>query len=342
MTESLRVIDFGCSPPLRSQTLWHAIGYGVSAGAPATLSFTRPAAPYVCLGYHGGTDEVDHDYCRANGLPVLRRMVGGGPVYLDADQLLFQICLPARAVPAARWQALRMLLEPAVTSFRELAVPAALDDDLEICVGGRKICGHGAGQIEQAVVVCGNLIERFDHERATRVLALADPAQVDQTLALMRRFVAATPVAPEAFRAAMIGAYAAALGLSAVAGDLTGPERTALADLDERFTSDTWLAGPDRPAPPVGAGARVRRVKVRAGVWTFSATCDGAQVVASVVRGAVDQVRLRASGLNGSSHEAELALTGVPLQSVAQVLAGFGAPGRRLAAAFAAAERGRL
>ena len=286
MAEPLRVIDFGCASPLRSQTLWHAIGYGVSAGAPATLSFTRPAAPYVCIGYHRGIEEVDHDYCRANGLPVFRRMVGGGPVYLDADQLFFQVCLPARALPAARWQALSVLLEPAVTAFRAVGVPADLADDLEICVGDRKICGHGAGQIEDAVVVCGNLIERFDHERASRVLAMADPDQRDQTLALMRRFVAATPVDPAAFQAAMISAYAAALGLAAVPGELTGTERSAVAELDERFTSAGWLAGPDRPAPAgrcraacspgQGAGRRVD---------ASQRTCDGATVAASVVRG---------------------------------------------------------
>ena len=107
---ALRVVDFGLSSPLRSQTLWHAIGFGVSAGAPTTLSFTRPAAPYVCLGYHGALDDVDQEYCRAHGLPVLRRMVGGGTVYLDADQVFFQICLPAQAVPPVRWRALRMLL----------------------------------------------------------------------------------------------------------------------------------------------------------------------------------------------------------------------------------------
>ena len=61
MADSLRVIDFGVSSPLRSQTLWHAVAYGVSAGAPATVSFTRPAAPYVCLGYHGALDEVALD-----------------------------------------------------------------------------------------------------------------------------------------------------------------------------------------------------------------------------------------------------------------------------------------
>jgi lipoate-protein ligase A len=335
------VLDFGRSSPLRSQTLWHAVGYGVSAGAPATLSFTRPTAPYVCLGYHGALDEVDIEYCRAEGLPVLRRMVGGGTVYLDADQLFFQICLPARAVAPARWQALRSLLEPAVAAFRAVGVPAALDGDLEICVGDRKVCGHGAGQIEDAVVVCGNLIQRFDHERAARVLALPDPAQREQTLVLMRRFVAATPVDPAAFQAAMVSAYAAALGLSAVPGELTATERTAVADLDGRFSGERWLAGPVRPLP-AAAGPRACRVKVRAGVWTLTSQHDGAQVTASVVRGRVDRVRLRAGGSDWPAHQAELAVTGVPWGSVADVLAGFGDPGRRLAVACTAAGLGTL
>jgi lipoate-protein ligase A len=336
------VVDFGLSSPLRSQTLWHAIGYGVSAGAPTTLSFTRPAAPYVCLGYHGALDEVDHEYCRAHGLPVLRRMVGGGTVYLDADQVFFQICLPARAVPPVRAQALRMLLEPAVTAFRSVGVPAALDDDLEICVGDRKVCGHGAGQIEDAVVVCGNLIQRFDHERAARVLALPDPAQREHTLALMHRFVAATPVDPAAFQAAMVSAYSAALGLGAVPGELTATERTALTDLDDRFCSDSWLAGPVRPWPAAGTGPRARRVKVRAGVWTLASQHDGAQVTVSVVRGTVERVRLRAGGSDWPARQAELAVTGVPWGSVADVLARFGDPGRRLAAAFTSAGSGTL
>lgn len=342
---ALRVVDFGLSSPLRSQTLWHAIGFGVSAGAPTTLSFTRPAAPYVCLGYHGALDEVDQEYCRAHGLPVLRRMVGGGTVYLDADQVFFQICVPVKAVPPVRWQALRMLLEPAVTAFRAVGVPAALDDDLEICVGDRKVCGHGAGQIEEAVVVCGNLIQRFDHTRAARVLALPGPAQREQTLALMRRFVAATPVDPAAFQAAMVSAYAAALGLRAVPGQLSPVERRTVADLDDKFSSEAWLAGPVRPLPAAGTDRPARRVKVRAGVWTLASEHDGAQVTASVVRGTVDRVRLRAGGSDWPARQAELAeqaVTGIPWGSVADVLADFGEPGRRLAAAFAAAGPGAL
>jgi lipoate-protein ligase A len=347
----LRVIDFGRVTPLRSQTLWHAVPYGVSDGAPPTLSFARPSGPYVCLGYHRDLDEVDQEYCRREGLPIYRRMVGGGPVYLDQGQLFFQVCLPARAVPASRLDALRTLLRPAAAAFRAAGIAAELDGDLEICLGDRKICGHGAGQIEDAVVVCGNLIERFDHRRATRVLALDDPKLRAETLRLMRRYVAATPADASAFQAAMAGAYASALGLRACPGDLTDGERAAAARLDDRFTSGDWLAGPGFPAAiqwrraaagPDGRERPARQVKVRAGVWAFAAGNDDARVVASIVRGKVARARLSTTGLNGQTRAAQRALSGVPLGSAADVLARFGAPGRQLAAAFAAADSRRL
>jgi lipoate-protein ligase A len=356
----LRVIDFGSVTPVRSQTFWHAVAYGVSSGAPPTLSFARPSAPYVCLGYHRSLAEVDLDYCQSRGWPVYRRMVGGGPVYLDDGQLFFQICLAASAVPPSRVTALRTLLAPAVAAFRAAGVTARLDAELEICRGSRKICGHGAGQIEDAVVLCGNLIQRFDHRQATRVLALPDPDLEAETLRLMRRYVAATPADPAVFSAAMSTAYATALGLRARAGELTVAEHAVVTELDSQFSSASWLAGPGgaaadgeqtgtarKRAGPGRAGSHaagqiLRQVKVRAGVWTFAASSGEARVVASVVHGRVARAWLTAPGLNGTTRTAEQSLAGVPLGSVAQTLARFGAPGRQLAEAFAAADRRRL
>ena len=165
-------------------------------------------------------------------------MVGGGPVYLDDRQLFFQICVPVGAVSPSRRDALRSLLEPAVAAFRAAGIAARLDDDGEICLGDQKICGHGAGQIEDAVVVCGNLIEAFDHERATRVLALPDAVQRAETLRLMRRYVTATPGDPAVFRASLTDAYASALGLRAAAGELSQ------AELDRR---PAWTTSSPRP-----------------------------------------------------------------------------------------------
>jgi len=122
-----------------------------------------------------------------------------------------------------------------------------------------------------------------------------------------------------------------------VSGSLTSAERARLAKLDERFSIEEWLAGPARTP-----SARPRQVKVRAGVWTFSAVSGPAWVAASVVRDVVTAARLRAPGLNGRTEAAQRAITGVSLAQVSGVLAGFGEPGRRLAAAFAAADGKRI
>lgn len=256
----LRVIDFGRVSALRSQTLWHALAYGVSAGGPPTLSFMRPSHPYVGLGYHRRLEEADIDACTAAGLPVFRRMVGGGVVYLDEHQQFFQISLPVAAVPRSREAALRRLLEPAVTAFRAVGVPAELDGEGEIVVGEAKICGHGAAQIDDAVVVVGNLIERFDHAAAARVLALPEDVR-EEVIRLMERYVLATPADSAAFRAAATTAYAEALEMEAVSGMLSPYERERLFELDVRFRSPDWLRGPLGSAPPRP------QVKIRAGVF---------------------------------------------------------------------------
>lgn len=326
----LRVLDFGRVSPLRSQTLWHAVAYGVSEGGPPTLSFMRPSRPYVCLGWHRRLEEADLEACREAGLPVFRRMVGGGVVYLDAGQQFFQITLPAVAAPPARQAALRRLLAPAVTAFRAVGVPAVLDDELEITVGEAKVCGHGAGQIGDAVVVVGNLIECFDHRAAAAVLRLR-PDVSEEVLRLMRRFVAATPADAVAFRAAAASAYGEALGLEPVPGGLTPFERARLAELDRRFVSSEWLRGYWRPDPACS------EVKVRAGVWVCDAEHEGARAVAGVVRGRIERIHVSDLGLDGRAATVEEALTGLTLDQASEALAGFGPPGRRLAAALAKA-----
>lgn len=326
----LRVVDFGRVSALRSQTLWHALAYGVSRGGPPTLSFMRPSRPYVGLGYHRRLEEADLDACREAGLPVFRRMVGGGVVYLDEHQQFFQICLPLGSVPRSREQALRQLLSPAVAAFRAAGVPAELDDELEIVVGEAKVCGHGAAQIEDAVVVVGNLIERFDHTAAARVLALPDEVRAE-VVRLMERFVVATPADSAAFRDAAIDAYGEALGLEPVAGWLSAHERECLHEIDGRFRSQAWLRGPQRPDP------KCSQVKVRAGVFVVCAEHERTRAVASVVAGKIERAQVSDPELNGAGAAVEDGLAGVAMADVGAVLEAFGAPGRRLATAFAKA-----
>lgn len=323
---TLRVIDFGQVSALRSQTLWHALAYGVSAGAPPTLAFMRPAEPYVSIGYHRMLEEVD------TPLPVFRRMVGGGPVYLDEGQLFFQIVVPAEDVPPRRDEALRRLLAPAVEAFNAVGIPASLDGT-EVVVGDRKICGHGAGQIEDAVVVVGNLIERFDHAAATRILRLPDPAMRTLVERLMRRFVQPTPAEAAAFRSAAARAYASALRLAPALGALTPGERARLAELDRLFVDEEWLRGPDRPL------RAATQVKIRAGVFAVAAEHEGARVLAAVVGERIELASVTDPDLNGAAASVGRSLRGLSLEEAGAALVELGPPGARLAAALAKSDR---
>lgn len=277
----MRVIDFGTVTALHSQTLWHALCRAVAPGDSPVLSFVRPGTPYVSIGYHRDLAEVDTAYCGAGGLPVYRRMVGGGPVYCDADQLFFQIILPARDLPARRSMALSTLLRPAVRALRAVGVDAELDRFGEISVGAAKVCGHGAGQLGDGAAIVGNLITAFDHERATRVLQLDTDVRA-VVLALMRRHVVATPVDQAAWQAAMVAEYAQHFGSQPCDDRLSPAAELQLARMDSRLGNHEFVAGTPRAVRPI------RTVKVRAGVWVHDWRRDGERVVLGIAGGVVE------------------------------------------------------
>ena len=299
----MRTLDFGTTSALRSQSSWHAVAAGMRRGDSPVLSFVRPGEPYVCLGYHRDVAEVDTAWCREQGLPVLRRKVGGGPVYLDDQQYFFQVTLPAASVTGNRSVALAQLLAPSVAALRRLGVPAVLDGYGEVTLGGAKVCGHGAGQVREGVTVVGNLITGFDHERATRVLALEEPVR-SEVLSLMRSYVGSTPVDAEAWKDAMVREYAAHFGTTPFRDDLRDDERAQLKRHDALLGDPEFVAGHPRPR------RAVRTVKVRAGVWVHEWRHDDRRVVVTVADGVVRRV----------IGELPTDLTGVDVGSAARVL----------------------
>ena len=86
----MKLYNLGHVPWLESQLIYHALPRLDMEG----LILVAPAEPYVCIGYHQDvTQEVDLDYCQAHDIPVFRREVGGGAVYLDGNQLFYQVVL---------------------------------------------------------------------------------------------------------------------------------------------------------------------------------------------------------------------------------------------------------
>lgn len=157
----------------RSQSLYHAAAY---LGREA-LFILRPATPYVCLGYHqDAQQEIELEFARQQGIPVFRREVGGGAVYLDGQQLFYQLVLRAShpGVPANKAEFYRKYLQPVVDTYRQFGVPAEYKPVNDIVANGRKISGNGAAQIEDSLILVGNFIQDFNYEMMSRVLRVPD------------------------------------------------------------------------------------------------------------------------------------------------------------------------
>jgi len=156
-----------------SQTLYHAAAH---LGREA-LILLRPATPYVCIGYHqDAQQEIDLDFTSANHIPVFRREVGGGAVYLDGQQLFFQLIVrkDRPQVPQVVADFYRIFLEPIIQTYRQFGVPAEYKPVNDIITSGRKISGTGAAQIEDMYVLVGNFIQDFNYEMMSKCLRVPD------------------------------------------------------------------------------------------------------------------------------------------------------------------------
>lgn len=156
-----------------SQALYHAAAH---LGREALLVL-RPATPYVCIGYHqDAQQEIDLDYAAQNGIPVFRREVGGGAVYLDGEQLFFQLVIrkDRPGVPANVADFYRKFLQPVIETYRRFGVPAEYKPVNDIMTAGRKISGTGAAQVDDMLILVGNFIQDFNYEMMSRVLRVPD------------------------------------------------------------------------------------------------------------------------------------------------------------------------
>jgi lipoate-protein ligase A len=330
--KTLRIIDLGTVGAARSQALWHGIASAMTDDSRPTLSLCHPLDSYVGLGYHRSLAEIDHERCRLVGLPILRRRIGGGPVYIDNDQLFFQLSLPAALAPRRVDLLYRRYLDPAVAAFRRLGLPAELRGVNDIAVADRKISGTGAGRIGDGVTVVGNVIFDFPHRRMADVLALPSERSREQYLRLIKRHLSSLRgeglghISRNDATEALVDCYADALGSAPEAQEPTPSETREMERWERRLRDPAWLAGP--PVPD----RHERHVKVSSDAWLWIAGNSDLRLEAALALGRVEGFAVDSRRLNGEGTSIREKLLGMPADParIAATLADFGELGREI------------
>ena len=244
----IRLLDLRTVSPLRSQTVYHAVAHAMTAETPDTIILVSPADPYVCVGFHQDLEkEVDLEYCSGNRLPVYRREVGGGAVYLDEGQVFAQWIFHTGHLPADLDSRFRLFAKPLVDAYHAIGIDAYYRPINDIHVEGKKIGGTGAAQMGIADVVVGSLMFTFDKKTMARVLRVASEKMRDKIVESLEQYMTTMTdllgALPEREAVKDLYAEKCAQDLNAelVPGTWTDVEEAMAAQWDARFVSDEWL-----------------------------------------------------------------------------------------------------
>lgn len=273
MVRAGRLLDAGLVSPLRSISLFHTVARALRPGDAPTLILVRPADPFVLVGYHQVRHkEVDLEACRELGLPVLRRQVGGGAVYLDRHQLFFHLVLPEAEAPRAIAERYARYSRPCIEMYRRFGVEASFRPVNDIQVRGRKIGGTGGATIGAAAVFVGSVLMDFDHETMARVLRVPDEKMRDKVyqslreyVTTMRRELGGRLPSLEEIKAELVARFEATLGVRLTPGGLREDEAALLPAVEAELLSPAFLDHMD------AAEEEVRQVKIMEGVYVREA-----------------------------------------------------------------------
>lgn len=208
-----------------------------------TLRFLR-FKPCALVGHHQSLEqELDLDYCAAQGIQVQRRITGGGAIYFDPGQLGWELFLSRDALGTADMAEIaRRVCEAAAAGIRRLGVDARFRPRNDIEVAGRKISGTGGSFEGRALMYQGTLLLDFEVEQMLKALRIPAEklrdkavASVRQRVVSLRELLGEAPPVEEA-KAALAAAFGETFGVEFFAAPL--PEtavaryRSTLGEID--------------------------------------------------------------------------------------------------------------
>lgn len=165
----MRLYELGTLPWKHTQLIYHALArFGEES-----VVICTPKEEYACVGFHQDIiQELDLDFCKNKGIGIFRREIAGGTVFLDKNQLFYQIIVARENAPLDQRVLFRRYLEPVIKTYRALGIDAKYNPVSDLVVNGKKISGNGGGDIGNCKVMTGSILLDFNCDVMCKVLRL--------------------------------------------------------------------------------------------------------------------------------------------------------------------------
>ena len=238
-----------------------AILDAVSAGVePPTLRLYGWDPPCLTIGKHQGLDAVDLDFCRAEGIGVVRRPTGGRAL-LHHLELTYSVVAPLGTppLPTALQEAYRLICGALVKAVRELGIDAALTGtevnlrlpnptstvpcfeapaEGEVVVAGQKLIGSAMRAHGGCILQHGAILLDWNSRLQAGAMGLADDSSLRPHITTVMVELDRPVQRPEV-EEAVISGFAGILGDAPMVGSLSATEIARETELTPTFAIQT-------------------------------------------------------------------------------------------------------
>ena len=220
-----RLLDLGLLQPVRLHAGYAGIAEATHPDDAPVLLWARATA-HLSLGQ---SQSAACELVADPGVPVLRRPLGGGMVWIDEAQWIYAFIVPLRLAPRRPADWVGWGLQPALLTFRSFGLDVERRGE-DLWLGGRKIAGCGSATIGACAVFASSFLLHFPRERFAGCVAGSAGFRewLDAGLAAaLTDWAAHAPVPPAAgLRARFVAATEEAFGWKLHA-DVVGVEESA-------------------------------------------------------------------------------------------------------------------
>jgi lipoate-protein ligase A len=224
--------------------------------SPDTVRFFR-FPPTVLIGRHQALSrEVKLDYVRANNIGLVRRITGGGAIYLDEGQVAWELVLARNRLPGEALADIAAAICGAVARGLSITfgIRARFRPRNDIEVEGRKLCGTSGFFDGDSLIYQGTVL--VDMDPARMVACLNVPAaklakrnldRAEQRVVTLKELLGQAP-AVEAVHGALLHGLHEGLGLELQPGTTTAEEEDLAAKVyADEIGTDAFISEIDDP-----------------------------------------------------------------------------------------------
>ena len=224
---------------------------------PDTIRFLR-FPPTALIGRHQDLSrEVDLDYCAENNVGTVRRITGGGAIYLDEGQIGWELVFQRSSLGIAALPDLaREICNAAAAGLGKLGVDARFRPRNDIEVDGRKISGTGGFYDGDVLIYQGTVLVDLNPQHMVNALRVPESKlakrkldSAAQRVVTLKELLGEGLPDLESIQEALIEGFKEGLGIDAAWGEISdGEERLARELYDEEIGTDEFVAEIDNPA----------------------------------------------------------------------------------------------